>query len=183
MRKLRIANFKAYLGPGSEYEKIIKASEKAASNVQELIDHRLYSFDSLKILCSRYMNMKTAAERVLRKNDNGLEAKKDCQRALRVIGDTFGQQLEYYAGDVVRSRIEYAGGLKKEMKNRTYSGRLPKPSWVDGIIDDIKGIKIELDKAGINSKSVSKHVNAGVEKTERIKKQLEDYHQRWQKYS
>ncbi|MFH0890349.1 MAG: hypothetical protein V1836_04410 [Candidatus Aenigmatarchaeota archaeon] len=183
MRKLRTANFKVYLGPGSEYEKIINASEKAASKVEELIYRRLCYLPSLSILCSDYMKMKKAAERAFKKTASSgnakNDAKKDYQRALRVIEDTFGQQLEYYADGVIRNQVESAGEVKKGIKNRVYHDRLPKPSWMDGLINDIKDVKMELDKTGINSKSVSKHVNAGVEKTERIKKQLEKYSHSW----
>ncbi len=185
MRQIRIANFGAYLGPGPDYGKIIKAGEDAASKVEELTYRRLCSLDSLSILCSRYAKIKKAAERAFKKAvsagnaNNGAE--KDYQRALRVIKDTFGQQLGYYAGEVVRDCVEAAADVKRSIKNGVYHGNLPEPKWIDGLIDDIKGVRAELDKAGINSGSVSKHVDSGVKKTEGIKKALEEYHRNWGK--
>lgn len=179
MRKVHVNFPRAYLEPSAEYAKIVRASEKAASNVQKLIDSGLYSFASFKILCSDYRSMKKAAEKMFKKIATGGEydakAKKEYQRALRVIGDALDGQLAYYASGVVRNRADEVEKIGRDMKKGIYAGHLPSSGYVNRLMDDINGVREELEKAGISSRGVSKSVDSNVKKAEKIREQLERY--------
>ncbi len=179
MRQVNITFSGAHMEPSAEYSKIVKASEKVASNVHYMIENRMCSPTSFKVLCSKYKKIKDAAEKVFKKSvskgvDNA-KATKEYQRALWAIGDALNEPLALYASVVVEERGYEVEKINKDMKKGVYAGHLPSSDHVSGMIEEIKGVGEELDKSGITSRSASSSVSSNIKRAEKIREQLERY--------
>ncbi len=187
MRQVNITFSGAHMEPSAEYSKIVRASEKAASNIHYMVESRMCSPTSFKVLCSNYEKIKDAAERVFKKSvskgvDNA-KATKEYQRALWAINDALNEPLALYASEVVEKRGYEVEKIGKDMKKGVYAGHLPGSGYVSKLIGDIKGVGEELDKSGISSRSASSSVASNIKKAEKIREQLERYSSKTSKYA